>query len=160
MIFVTVGTQLPFDRLVAGVGEWQARNPDMPVFGQIGKSALQPTFPCVDYLRGRAFETRLNEAGVVVSHAGIGIILTCWSLKKPLIVVPRQHRLGEHRSDHQTATVKHLSKMLTLSTADTSEALHALLSSPWDRLVPVRAKEADAARISAFVNGMLAESAP
>ncbi len=35
MIFLTVGTQLPFDRLVAAVDAWAARQPGQEVFGQI-----------------------------------------------------------------------------------------------------------------------------
>lgn len=155
MIFVTVGTQLAFDRLVDGVAAWQARHPDIETFGQIGPSKTRPPFPHIDYLRGGAFESRLRAADLVVSHAGIGIILSCWSMKKPLIIMPREHRLGEHRSDHQLATVQHLAKLITLHPAYTTDELHALLSEPWEALVPARAQDADAERISDFVNGLL-----
>jgi len=39
VIFVTVGTQLPFDRLIRGVDLWAAEHPDIPVFGQTGTIA-------------------------------------------------------------------------------------------------------------------------
>ena len=35
MIFLTVGTQLPFDRLVAAVDDWCAARGESDVFGQI-----------------------------------------------------------------------------------------------------------------------------
>jgi len=154
MIFVTTGTQLPFDRLVAGVDAWQARHANVEVFGQIGPSRTAPSFPYVDYLRGRAFEQRMQGADLVVSHAGIGTILTCWSLGKPLIVMPRRHDLGEHRNDHQLATVAHLGQVLSLAVAQSVEELDALLSRPWSEHVPQRAKGAAAGRISDFVNAL------
>ena len=42
MIFVTVGTQLPFDRLVRAVDAWAAEHPQVDVFGQIGPASFRP----------------------------------------------------------------------------------------------------------------------
>ena len=42
MIFVTVGTQLAFDRLVSAVDTWASTAGGDEVFAQIGPSALQP----------------------------------------------------------------------------------------------------------------------
>jgi hypothetical protein len=38
MIFATVGTQLPFDRLLVGLDRWAAANPGIPVLAQAGAS--------------------------------------------------------------------------------------------------------------------------
>ena len=35
-IFATVGTQLPFDRLIRGLDSWAECNPEVEVFAQIG----------------------------------------------------------------------------------------------------------------------------
>ena len=42
MIFVTVGSQLPFDRLVSVVDEWATGRPDAKLFGQVGDTANPP----------------------------------------------------------------------------------------------------------------------
>ena len=38
MIFVTVGTQLPFERLIEAVADWSARNPGQRVIAQTGET--------------------------------------------------------------------------------------------------------------------------
>ena len=158
MIFVTVGTQLPFDRLVQAVADWHAENPGVPVTGQVADTRLRPPFPCVAHLPGPSFDARLRAADLVVSHAGMGTILTCWSLGKPLIVMPRRHDLGEHRSDHQAATVQHLTAQMTLAVAHSQADLCALLYQPWPSLAPRRAATAGVPRISDYIQGLLAPS--
>lgn len=111
MIFVTVGTQLPFDRLVTAVDRWsaarRAASDPVRVFAQIGPTDLVPA--CVEHARfvepGRCAEL-MREADAVVAHAGMGTILTALELGKPLLVMPRREALGEHRSDHQMATAR------------------------------------------------------
>ena len=52
MIFLTTGTQLPFDRLVQAVDEWaEATKPDCDIFGQV----LSPTH---NPYRPRNFKTK------------------------------------------------------------------------------------------------------
>ena len=43
MIFVTVGSQLPFDRLTAAVDDWAATRPEVELFGQVGDTEQPPT---------------------------------------------------------------------------------------------------------------------
>lgn len=156
MIFVTVGTQLPFDRLVAAVAAWHRERPDCEVFGQIGDTAAPPAFAWTRFLDGPGFAEKLDAARIVVSHAGIGTVLACWSRAKPLVVMPRSAALGEHRSDHQIATVEHLGRDLSLAVAHDAQTLAALLNGPTDALVPRRAGEsADGARISDHINAWL-----
>jgi hypothetical protein len=42
VIFVSVGSMLPFDRLVMAADDWAKANPDDPVFIQIGEGAYEP----------------------------------------------------------------------------------------------------------------------
>ncbi|HTJ58453.1 MAG TPA: glycosyltransferase [Devosiaceae bacterium] len=104
MILLTIGTQLPFDRLVKAMDEL-APTLSEEIFGQIGEASYQPqNFEWAATLKPHEFEARFRSASVVVSHAGIGTILTAQKLQKPLIIVPRQAKYGEHRNDHQLAT--------------------------------------------------------
>ena len=43
MIFVTVGTQLPFDRMIRVVDEWVAQTGRRDVFAQIGDASYTPS---------------------------------------------------------------------------------------------------------------------
>ena len=42
MIFVTVGHQMPFDRLISAVDKWAAERGRDDVFAQIGETELRP----------------------------------------------------------------------------------------------------------------------
>ena len=111
MIFLTVGTQLPFDRLVAAVDAWAARG-RAEVFGQIsdpGPTGYRPRhFPWVADLAPAEFEARFRAATHIVGHAGMGTIIGALGAGKPLLVMPRRAHLGEQRNDHQFATVQRL----------------------------------------------------
>ncbi len=42
MIFVTVGAQMPFDRLIRTVDEWAGKNPAVYIYAQIGETDYVP----------------------------------------------------------------------------------------------------------------------
>jgi UDP-N-acetylglucosamine transferase subunit ALG13 len=104
LILLTIGTQLPFDRLVVAMDELAATFPD-PIFAQIGHASYRPRhMQWAATLSPAEFEEKFSSAAVIVSHAGIGTILSAQKFRKPLIIVPRLARHGEHRNDHQLAT--------------------------------------------------------
>lgn len=107
MIFVTVGTQLPFDRLIRAMDQWTALHSDVQVVAQIGKGSYTPTNLTVfDQLGSQQFRSFCENASVIVSHAGVGTILLALELQKPVVLLPRRAEFKEHRNDHQLATVK------------------------------------------------------
>lgn len=106
MIFVTVGTQGPFDRMVDAVDQWAGARGREDVFAQIGSGAEPQHMQWARDLAPDEFSQRLERADAVVAHAGMGTILTALSLGKPVLVMPRLARLGEHRNEHQTATTE------------------------------------------------------
>ena len=76
MIFLTVGHQTPFDRLVKAMDEWAASNPQEVIQGQIGEGSYTPkNFPCERWLSADEFDTALNAADCIVAHAGTGTII-------------------------------------------------------------------------------------
>ncbi len=112
MILVTAGTQLPFDRLIRAVDEWAARNGRTDVFAQIGPEGKEPqNIRWKRTIPPQEFRQLFEEADCIVAHAGIGTILAALELAKPIIVVPRQAALNEHRTNHQMATAQRFSEM-------------------------------------------------
>lgn len=104
MIFVTVGTQLPFERLVRGVDEW-ARNNDEEIRAQIGKSEYIPKqLKWEAFIEPKKYEKEFFKASLVIAHAGTGVIMKALQQEKPIIVMPRKEKFQEHRNDHQVAT--------------------------------------------------------
>ena len=108
MIIVTVGMQLGFDRLIAAM---DALAPDlaMPVIAQTGKGSYAPrNMEARAKISPAEFEALVSQARLIVSHAGIGTVLTAARCRKPIVLMPRRADLGEHRNDHQLATVAKL----------------------------------------------------
>lgn len=98
----------PFDRLIQAVDEHVAagRIHDS-VIAQIGSGSYEPKFIRFERFMEKApFEEMLQTADCIVSHAGIGSIATALSHDKPMLVLPRLKRHGEHVNDHQVATAR------------------------------------------------------
>lgn len=109
MIFVTVGTQLSFDRLIVAIDQWAANNPSEKVFAQIGPAKYTPQhIEYSDFVAPNKADELFRQASLIVSHAGMGSILTALKYRKPILIMPRHANLGEHRNDHQLATAKWL----------------------------------------------------
>lgn len=133
MIFATVGTQLPFDRLLSALNDWAARNPDVPVLAQTGASLTRfDHMETVAHLSQSDFAARISAARLVVSHAGMGTILSAAELGKPLILMPRRMGLGEHRTDHQLDTATEMARLGNVTVAPDAGALHRALDGALD----------------------------
>ena len=124
MIFITVGTQIPFDRLLQMVDSIAPRLGGEEIVAQgCAGSYVPANFTTV------RFEALLREARVVVAHAGIGTIMSAIEARKPIVIVPRQASLGEHRNDHQLATAAYMASRTGLSVAhDADELMRAIMT--------------------------------
>ncbi|CAN5304368.1 hypothetical protein BH11PSE10_BH11PSE10_06150 [soil metagenome] len=130
MIFVTVGTQLPFDRLVKAVDAWAEHNPGVEIFGQIGPGGYKPRhFPSTEFLSPTEVARNIARAELVVGHAGMGTVVSSLTNRVPIILLPRRQALREHRSDHQMTTVKWLREELQLNVLLEIDELAAILDS-------------------------------
>ena len=123
MIFATIGTQLPFDRLIIALDQWAALNPETEVFAQVGRGAYEPEH--IRWTRDmdpQDFRGQLANCDTVVAHAGMGTIISAIEMGKRVIVMPRRASLGEHRNEHQLATanrLEHLNGLQVVHDADT-----------------------------------------
>jgi UDP-N-acetylglucosamine transferase subunit ALG13 len=128
MIYVTVGTQLPFDRLINIVNFW-AESTNENVIAQVG-----PTESDFSHIDVRDFYSPLesgelfSKADVIVSHAGMGSILTACERGKIIIIFPRRFEFAEHRNDHQLATAKKFEGLSNVFVAYDEDSLIKLLN--------------------------------
>lgn len=113
MIFLTVGTSFPFDRLVQEVDEAVARGRiDSEIFAQVGRGGYTPKhFESSETLEKKEFDRWFQRSEAVISHAGMGTITMALEQNKPILVVPRLKELGELVNDHQLATAKRFEQM-------------------------------------------------
>jgi UDP-N-acetylglucosamine transferase subunit ALG13 len=160
VILVTVGTQLPFDRLIRMM-DAIAPTVGEEVVAQIGTGSYEPRhMQCHRTIGPSSFDAMLAQARVIVSHAGIGSVLVAQKVAKPIVLVARRAALGEHRNDHQLATAASLTGREGVYIAGDEAELSDLLSRP---LVPASAVTVEGGRarlrasIAAFIrNGGLA----
>ena len=124
MIFVTVGAQMSFDRMIEWVDEWAIAEGRNDVVAQIGPSDFEPrAVKVLPFMAPPEFRERMASADAIIAHAGMGSILNALELAKPIVVIPRLSRLGETRNEHQVGTAKRLSEEGLVLTADTPERL-------------------------------------
>jgi len=128
VIFVAVGTQFPFNRLVEYMDAWAAEHNE-EVIAQISDGDYNPKNIKWDrFLDGEQYNKNIAEASVFVSHAGMGNIISAREQQTPIIVMNRQFKLGEHRNDHQADGLKWMGKLDGVFTASTKEELNQQLT--------------------------------
>jgi len=158
MIVVTVGTQLPFDRLIRMMDELAPALGD-EVFAQTGAGQYVPrNIRASAAMAPAEFEAMFRQASVIVAHAGIGTVLKAYKYRKPIVLVPRKAEFGEHRNDHQLATVSKLGERRGIYIAENKDELVRLLDGP---LMPPVAEEAASAgrrRLLSFLHRQAREA--
>jgi UDP-N-acetylglucosamine transferase subunit ALG13 len=109
VIFVTVGSMLPFNRLIATMDDWARRHPDEEVVAQIGNGSYTPTYMTWHrMLKNSDFTVLVAAASILVAHAGTGSVFAAFEHGKPIVLVPRYADAREHTTDHQVHTAKWL----------------------------------------------------
>ncbi len=128
MIFATIGSMFPFDRMAKGVDDWLASHPGCEALIQIGSGSYEPKHgKWVRMLRPTEFNQTVRDCKLVVAHLGMGSIITAMQSQKPVILLPRQFSLGEHTSDHQMHGTDWLQGRPGIWIADDVPHLHRLL---------------------------------
>ncbi|QEL65380.1 hypothetical protein OTERR_19040 [Oryzomicrobium terrae] len=165
LVFVTVGSQMPFDRLIQAVERWALHQPEVKVVAQIGASTLAPrAMEWVRNLDPARFDALFRRADLIVSHAGMGTVISAAERAKPLIVLPRRGSLKETRNDHQVATARWLTEKpgirVVMDEADLAEALNR-----WQEILPPQAIRGVACddlieHIRDFISGEASERKP
>lgn len=122
---------MPFDRLVKAVDQWCGENRGEEVFAQIGEGVYLPRhMKWVRSLEPSDFRVRCSAASLLVSHAGMGTVITAAEVQRPLIVMPRRADLMEVTSDHQLATAAWLGNKAWIRVASDEQALVNYLNAP------------------------------
>ncbi|MCI2285469.1 hypothetical protein L3081_21325 [Colwellia sp. MSW7] len=69
MIFITTGTQFPFERLLKIMDEWAQENSETEVIAQVGLTEFKSKFiESYDYLTPVIYESYVKKANVLVGH--------------------------------------------------------------------------------------------
>ena len=114
MIFVTLGTQkFQFNRLLRMMDDLiENKKIHERVFAQIGNSDYLPQYyEYCNFLSNNDYEEYIKNCDILVSHSGVGTIMTGLKYRRKIIVVPRLSKYGEHIDDHQTQIALSFSKL-------------------------------------------------
>lgn len=123
MIFVTVGTLYPFDRLLKAIDEFAQENNNNDFFAQTGIQGYKPkNFGSVETLKKNEYDKYVHQSEAIISHAGMGTVFAAREAYKPLLVMPRLKQFNENINDHQVKTAQALEqKKILLAAYDTDQ---------------------------------------
>lgn len=128
MILVTVGSQkFQFNRLLKEIDRLiEKKIIDEDVFAQIGVSDYVPKYyKYVDFMTQDEFNQKMEQADVIITHAGTGVIVNAVKKGKKVIGVPRLATYGEHVDDHQIQLIKEFTELGFIEPAYTTENIEA-----------------------------------
>lgn len=113
MIYVTVGTQkFQFNRLLITLDKLIGDGViSEKVFAQIGHSDYQPkNYAFKDFLSKDEFDSYVEKCDLLITHSGVATMIAGLKYNKPVIVVPRLAKFGEHVDDHQVQIAESFSE--------------------------------------------------
>ncbi|MFR8234201.1 MAG: PssE/Cps14G family polysaccharide biosynthesis glycosyltransferase [Clostridia bacterium] len=114
MIFVTVGSQkFQFNRLLIEIDKLiENKSITEKVFAQIGVSEYIPkNYEYTDFTTQDEFSEKIDEANLIITHGGTGVIVNALKKGKKVIAIPRLSKYGEHVDDHQIQLIKEFEEM-------------------------------------------------
>lgn len=114
MIFVTLGTQdKQFKRLLKDIDECITNGVIKDnVIVQAGYTKYDSkSMKIYDLLDKDEFDKYIKECDLLITHGGVGSILTGLKNNKKVIAAPRLAKYNEHMNDHQLQIVSRFSEM-------------------------------------------------
>ncbi len=130
MIFVTLGTQdKEFTRLIEEIDRLiEKKIIKEEVIVQAGCTKYESdNIKMLDLIPHDEFEEYVNNCSLLITHGGVGSILTGIKKDKTVIAVPRLKKYNEHESDHQLQIINEFNKLgYIIGTKDVKELEQAL----------------------------------
>lgn len=134
MIFVTVGSMFPFERMIRMMDDWASHHPQEELFAQIGNGTYEPRhMRWKRIVTPNLYKEMARRCRFLVAHAGTGSVFTASEFGKPIILIPRRAADKEHTTDHQLDTARWLENKPGIFVVWSDEQLEHLI---------VRAEEA------------------
>lgn len=113
MILVMLGTQNnSFHRLLKEIDKLIKENIiKEEVVVQAGYTKYETNnMKIVDLIPKEELERLQDKADLIITHGGVGSIISSLEKGKKVIAIPRLHKYGEHVNDHQKEIVEKFSK--------------------------------------------------
>lgn len=130
LAFVTVGTVMPFDRLVKGVESLRKQGllPER-VIAQVGDGGYRPEgWEVHERLPFDEVRAILDKADIVFCHGGTGSLVTGCQAGCRVIAIPRDPERNEHYDNHQEEIVTAFAERGLIQTVRETDDLPAALA--------------------------------
>lgn len=154
MIFVAVGTQkFQMNRLLKTIDDLMEEGRlREEVFAQTGHSDYAPrNYRYKDFLSRDEFQSCIDRCDLLITHSGVATIMGGLKLAKPVIVVPRLAKFGEHVDDHQLQIAQSFSRqnfvLMCREEDDLAELVEAAKLHSFSRYVSQREQVAETIRL-------------
>lgn len=159
MIFIALGTQkFQMNRLLKMVDQLcESGAITETVFAQKGASDYQPKFYLSeDFLDSERFQQKIEQCDLLITHGGVATIISGLKMKKPVVVVPRLAKYGEHIDDHQVEIAEAFSQkhyLMIFNEGDTLEnVIQMAREEKFEPYISHRSQVLDAVRASLASN--------
>ena len=130
MILVQLGTQdKPFTRLVKEIDNLKQKGiiKDKVVV-QLGYTKYESkNLETFDLIEVNKLNKLIEESDLIITHGGVGSILSCLKYDKKVIAVPRLAEYKEHNNDHQIQIVNEFAKTGYILKCDNPKDLEKVL---------------------------------
>lgn len=127
MIFVTLGTQdKSFVRLLESIQK-QIDNGKIKeeVVVQAGYTSFSSkNMKIFDYMDKDDFDNFMKKCDILITHGGVGSIMTGLNAGKKIIAAARRKEYGEHTNDHQVQIIRRFEKEGYLVELNDFDKLH------------------------------------
>ena len=130
MILVILGTQdKPFTRLLEALDvQKKAGLIKDEILVQAGCTKLETdSMKLFDLLPIDEFDTLINDADVIITHAGVGSILSALKKGKKVIACARLAQYGEHTNDHQLQIQEEFAQKGYLISCEDFSRIHEII---------------------------------
>lgn len=131
MILVILGTQdKPFTRLLEALdAQKKAGVIQDELIVQAGCTKLDTdSMKIFDLLPIDEFDALINDADVIITHAGVGSILSALKKGKKVIACARLAQYGEHTNDHQLQIQEEFARQGYLISCDDFSKIHEIIN--------------------------------
>lgn len=158
MIFVILGTEhFDFTRLVKEIDSLAGdKKINAPVFIQLGSCKYEPIH--CEWKRFLSFGEmcrRIEEADLVIAHAGAGTTLLCLQLGKRPILVPRRKQFKEQVGDHQVMFAEKMQEIGYVSVAFDIGELANLINTNVNNELPKNSAKSGPLELTEYLKNLI-----
>lgn len=156
MIFLTTGTQEPFDRLLRMVDSCKVLK-DQEIVCQSLQGDYHPKqFTIRPEITADEFVELVRQASFIISHAGMGTLISAVEAGKPIVLLPRNASLGEHRNNHQQHTVEKFRHLPNVHVVYNETELRKTLELLWAGVPGIEPGDVKSASLTKYVEHFIA----